>query len=75
MTECKKLAELDLEKRAEVLDMIDRMHSGRPKEPDLSKKIDLSVVTHCPYHHGEGEISEACESGCQIEKLMAAQDD
>lgn len=70
MITCEKLAELDREKVAEVLDLLDRMHTGRPTDPDLAKEIHGEGVAHCPFHRADGELSDACLKGCRVEELI-----
>jgi hypothetical protein len=70
MVTCEKLAELDREKVAEVFDLLDRMHSGRPADPDLAKQIHAEGVAHCPFHRTDGELNEACLNGCRVEELI-----
>jgi len=70
MVTCEKLAELDREKVAEVLDLLDRMHSGRPVEPELAKKIHGEEVVHCPFHRADGELNDACLKGYRVEELI-----
>ena len=72
MVTCEKLAELDRSKVAEVLDLLDRMHSGRPLETDLAKKIRSEEVAHCPFHRADGELNEECLNGCRVEELIEA---
>jgi len=70
MVTCEKLAELDRAKVAEVLDLLDRMHSGRPPEKELAKTVHSEEVVHCPFHRADGELNEECLNGCRVEELI-----
>jgi len=70
MVVCEKLNELDRARVREVLDLLDRMHSGRPLDESLKARVHGVDALHCPFHNASGELSEQCLNGCRVEELI-----
>lgn len=70
MPTCKTLSELSPERVREVLDLIDRMHTGRGADERVAMELGNESLDHCPFYRGDGVVADACSDGCRIDELL-----
>jgi acyl-CoA reductase-like NAD-dependent aldehyde dehydrogenase len=67
---CCKLGELKAEDANEIMDLLERMSTGKPAGWKSRAKPVAEAVRYCPYFAGDGEPSDACRDGCKLKELI-----
>jgi len=65
-----KLFECSEARVNEVIDLLERMSTGKPPGWRSRSAPVVGSVQHCPYYCDDGTVPEACQDGCRLIELI-----